>query len=139
MLDRATADLAQELGRAPTLSELATELDLGPEEVSQGLLARRAYKIESIDRISRRGAGDEDDGALLDRLGRDDPGLEFIENHHTLLPLLATLSEQERTVLRLRFFGEMTQTQIAERIGVSQMQVSRILTRTLAQLREKFD
>jgi RNA polymerase sigma-B factor len=136
VLEQTASDLAQRLGRAPTLNELAQELDLDPDEITQGLLARHAYTVESFDR-TLAGAG-EDDPVLVDRLGEEDPALEYIDNHHTLIPLLHALPDRDRTVLMLRFFGDMTQTQIAERIGVSQMHVSRILNKTLAQLREDF-
>jgi RNA polymerase sigma-B factor len=71
----------------------------------------------------------------VERLGDLDEELERVEYRHALRPLLEELPERERTILMLRFFGEMTQTQIAERIGISQMQVSRLLSRTLTQLR----
>ena len=74
---------------------------------------------------------------LLDTVGDYDAELEKVENHETLKPLLDQLPERERTILMLRFFGNQTQTQIAEQIGVSQMHVSRLLSRTLEYLREK--
>ncbi len=130
----ATADLSQRLGRAPTASELAAELDVGREEVLDGLMAASSYKTSSIDGTV---GGDDESSTLADTLGDVDPGLETVEYRETLRPLLAELPERERTVLILRFFESMSQSQIAEKVGVSQMHVSRLLAKTLAQLREK--
>ncbi|MEE2033063.1 SigB/SigF/SigG family RNA polymerase sigma factor [Rhodococcus chondri] len=133
-LSKATSELSQQLGRAPTPSELARELGIDQEEVLQGLVAGNAYQTVSVDRASPSG----DDGlTLADTLGDYDAALDDVENHEALRPLLEALPERERQVVLLRFFGNMTQTQIAERVGVSQMHVSRLLTKTLAQLREQ--
>ncbi len=133
-LGAATAELSQRLGRAPTASELAEELDMDREEVIEGLVAGSSYNTLSID---SGGEGDEDAPAIVDTLGDVDDGLDQIENRETLRPLLAQLPERERTVLLLRFFESMTQTQIAERVGVSQMHVSRLLAKSLARLRDQ--
>ncbi|MCV7068590.1 RNA polymerase sigma factor SigF [Mycolicibacterium farcinogenes] len=133
-LGAATAELSQRLGRAPTASELAEELDMDREEVIEGLVAGSSYNTLSID---SGGGGDEDAPAIVDTLGDLDMGLDQIDNRETLRPLLAQLPERERTVLVLRFFESMTQTQIAERVGVSQMHVSRLLAKSLARLRDQ--
>ncbi|WP_234815821.1 RNA polymerase sigma factor SigF [Mycolicibacterium boenickei] len=133
-LGAATAELSQRLGRAPTASELAEELDMDREEVIEGLVAGSSYNTLSID---SGGGGDEDAPAIVDTLGDLDAGLDRIDNRETLRPLLAQLPERERTVLILRFFESMTQTQIAERVGVSQMHVSRLLAKSLARLRDQ--
>ncbi|MEW2481235.1 RNA polymerase sigma factor SigF [Mycobacterium sp. NPDC051198] len=133
-LGSATAELSQRLGRAPTASELAAELDMDREEVIEGLVAGSSYNTLSID---SGGGGDEDAPAIVDTLGDLDDGLDQIDNRETLRPLLAQLPERERTVLLLRFFESMTQTQIAERVGVSQMHVSRLLAKSLARLRDQ--
>ncbi|WP_420749350.1 SigB/SigF/SigG family RNA polymerase sigma factor [Rhodococcus sp. O3] len=135
-LNKATADLSQQLGRAPTVPELAAELGLDREEVAEGLVAGNAYQTVSVDRSTQTDSGGHG-VTLADTLGEYDSALSEVENHETLRPLLAALPERERTVVLLRFFGNMTQTQIAERVGVSQMHVSRLLTKTLAQLREQ--
>jgi RNA polymerase sigma-B factor len=128
----ATAQLTQRLGRAPTASELAAELGMNREEVVEGLVAGCSYRTFSID----SGSGSDDETlSIAERLGSVDPELDHIDNREALRPLLARLPERERTVLALRFFESMTQSQIAERIGVSQMHVSRMLANTLAQLR----
>ena len=136
-LGAATAELSQRLGRAPTPTELAAELEMDREEVVQGLIAGSSYNTLSID--SGGGGGDEEAPAIADTLGDLDLALDQIENRESLRPLLEALPERERTVLVLRFFDSMTQTQIAERIGVSQMHVSRLLARALAKLRDQLE
>ncbi|MEU3273958.1 SigB/SigF/SigG family RNA polymerase sigma factor [Saccharomonospora sp. NPDC006951] len=132
-INNASTQLSQKLGRAPTPSEIAQQLGLTPEEVYEGLEAGNAYHSMSLDEVL---AGDTENLALGDTLGVDDAGLEGVENHETLQPLVRELPERERTILALRFVHNMTQTQIAERIGISQMHVSRLLARTLDRLRE---
>lgn len=129
----ATAELSQRLGRAPTATELATELDMDRDDVIEGLVAGSSYNTLSID----SGGGDDDARAIADTLGDADDRLDRIENREALRPLLEALPERERTVLVLRFFESMTQTQIAERIGISQMHVSRLLSKSLARLRDR--
>ncbi len=133
-LAKATDVLAARLDRAPTTQELADFLQLTPEEVTEGLVASRGYVAGSLD-----APADEDDsnseGALADRLGDIDPALEIVENLHVLKPLLADLDERDRRILQMRFGGEMTQSQIGAELGISQMHVSRLLSRTLARLR----
>ena len=131
----ATAEMSQRLGRAPTASELAAELNIDRDEVLDGLMAGSSYKTTSIDGA----AGSEERPSLAETLGDVDPGLENVESREALRPLLAELPERERTVLVLRFFESMTQSQIAAKVGISQMHVSRLLAKTLAQLREKLE
>lgn len=133
-LGAATAELSQKLGRAPTASELAAELGMDRDEVVEGLVAGSSYNTLSIDSC---GGGDEDAPTIVDTLGDIDRSLDQIENREALRPLLAALPERERTVLALRFFESLTQTQIAERVGVSQMHVSRLLAKSLARLRDQ--
>ncbi|MDT4943156.1 MAG: polymerase sigma-B factor [Pseudonocardiales bacterium] len=133
-LGSATADMSQRLGRAPTPSELAHELDLEREEVVEALIAGSGYNTLSID---SGGGGDDETPPLAETLGSDDTNLDRIENHEALRPLLDALPERERTVIVLRFFESLTQSQIAERVGISQMHVSRLLARTLARLRDE--
>jgi RNA polymerase sigma-B factor len=132
----ATAELTQSLGRSPTARELAERIECSVEEIVEGLESNNAYSTLSLD------AGDDhDDHAtrLLDALGSDDSGLEHVEIRESIKPLLDALEPREKKILLLRFFKNLTQTQIAEEIGVSQMHVSRLLTRTLAQLRESLE
>ena len=137
-LGAATADLSQRLGRAPTATELAHELDMDRAEVIEGLVAGSSYNTLSIDSGGGSG-GDEEARAIADTLGDVDFGLERIENREALRPLWEGLPERERTVLVLRFFDSMTQTQIAERVGISQMHVSRLLAKSLARLRDELE
>ncbi|KZS58791.1 RNA polymerase sigma factor SigF [Mycobacterium ostraviense] len=136
-LGTATAELSQRLGRAPTATELAAELGMDRGEVVEGLVAGSSYNTLSID----SGGGNEDDDAraIADTLGDMDAGLDRIEDREALRPLLEALPERERTVLILRFFESMTQTQIAERVGISQMHVSRLLAKSLARLRDQLE
>ena len=131
-LARATDELAQGLDRAPTAAELAEFLDLSQEEVCQGLVASNAYSVSSLD---AQPSDEDTEGSFADRVGEIDPGLEGIENMESLKPLIAELSERERTILSLRFVAELTQSQIGEQLGVSQMHVSRLLSRALGKLR----
>jgi RNA polymerase sigma-B factor len=133
-LGAATAEMSQRLGRAPTASELAAELDLDREEVVEALIAGSGYNTLSMD---SGGGGDEQTPPLTETLGSYDANLDRIENHEALRPLLDALPERERTVVVLRFFESLTQSQIAKRVGISQMHVSRLLARTLARLRDE--
>jgi RNA polymerase sigma-B factor len=133
-ITRATPRLTQSLGRAPTPTDLAAELGADRQEVVECLVAGDAYSLRSID--SPISSADDTTRSLADTLGEVDADMEHITDRESLRPLLAGLTERERTVISLRFFASMTQTQIAERIGVSQMQVSRILAKTLQQLRD---
>ncbi|EOM76685.1 SigB/SigF/SigG family RNA polymerase sigma factor [Rhodococcus rhodnii] len=133
-IGQAVSALSQSLGHAPTASEIADYLGLDTEEVAQGLVAGNAYKTVSVESTTSERPGEL---SVVDTLGEYDAALENVENHETLRPLLEALPDRERAVVMLRFFGNMTQTQIAERVGVSQMHVSRLLTRTLAQLRDQ--
>jgi RNA polymerase sigma-B factor len=135
-LGAATAELSQRLGRAPTPSELAADLEMDRDEVVEGLIAGSSYNTLSID---GGGGGTEEAPAISDTLGDVDVSLERIENREALRPLLDSLPERERTVLLLRFFESMTQTQIAERVGISQMHVSRLLAKSLARLRDQLE
>lgn len=130
----ATSELYQRLGRAPTASELAAELGVDREEVCEAMVAASGYRPRSL--FGGDSDTDSDTVAALDRFGHTDAGLEHIEDRELLRPLLAALPERERTVLFLRFFASMTQSEIAERIGISQMHVSRLLARSLASLRD---
>ena len=128
----ATAELTQSLGRAPTPTELASVIGCSVDEVIEGIESSNAYSTLSLD------AGDEsDDGAasMLDAIGVDDENLEHVEIRESLKPLLDALEPREKNILMLRFFKNMTQSQIAAEIGVSQMHISRLLNKTLEHLR----
>jgi RNA polymerase sigma-B factor len=132
-LTKATADLVQELGRSPTVHELANRLDMSEEEILEGLESANAYAAVSLDAPE---SSSEDSGAVSDTLGEYDEALDRLEYREALKPLLEALPPREKKILLLRFFGSMTQSQIAAELGISQMHVSRLLARTLAQLRD---
>jgi RNA polymerase sigma-B factor len=132
-LAKATSELSQQQGRAPTVAELAAHLKISEEDVLEGLESANAYSAISLDAPD---SGDEDSPAVSDSLGMTDEALEGVEYRESLKPLLEKLPPREKRILLLRFFGNMTQSQIAAELGISQMHVSRLLARTLAQLRE---
>ena len=129
----ATASLTQELGRSPTVTELAERIGATDEEILEGLESAAAYSTLSLDAPD---GGEPDGPSVLDLLGSEDAALEGVENREALKPLLAGLPERERRILLLRFFAGMTQSQIAVEVGISQMHVSRLLARTLVRLRQ---
>ena len=133
-INRVTEELAQGLGRAPRPSEIAARLSISVDEVLEGLEATASYASQSLDEVLMEG---EDKATLANLLGSNDSGLALVEAHETLRPLLETLPPRERTILVLRFFDNMTQSKIAAHLGISQMHVSRLLSQTLATLRER--
>lgn len=133
-LTSATAELSQRLGRAPTVHELAEQLKISDEEVLEGLESANAYSTLSLDVPEQ---GEQDSPVVADSLGAEDVDLEGVEYRESLKPALAKLPPREKKILMLRFFGNMTQSQIADEIGISQMHVSRLLAKTLAQLRKE--
>jgi RNA polymerase sigma-B factor len=130
-INDANASLSHSLGRAPTVADVAAYLDTTEEAVLEGLEGARAYSATSLS------APTSSDGSLEvgDTLGAEDHGYELTDLRIALGPALATLTERERRIVTLRFYGNQTQIQIAEQVGVSQMHVSRLLTAALAKLR----
>ncbi|MFH8387055.1 SigB/SigF/SigG family RNA polymerase sigma factor [Kitasatospora sp. NPDC018058] len=135
---RGSDRLEQELGRLPHPEEIAEDLHLTVEQATEGLLAGRVYRPNSLDALRDQNT-DETGSAMLDRLGGCDPGIELAVFRTAVRPLLAGLPEREQTVLKLRFWDGWTQSEIAARIGVSQMHVSRLLSAILARLREQLE
>jgi RNA polymerase sigma-B factor len=128
-----TAELTQTLGRSPTPRELASTIGCTIEEIVEGIESSNAYSTLSLDAADDSG---EDGGvSMLEMIGIDDEELEQIEIRESIKPLLEALPNREKRILLLRFFRNKTQSEIATEIGVSQMHVSRLLTRTLEQLR----
>ncbi|WP_235032068.1 RNA polymerase sigma factor SigF [Actinacidiphila yanglinensis] len=127
----AIEDLTVLHGRSPTTAEIAERLRLSEDEVLACLEAGRAYHATSLE------AAQEGDGSpgLLDRLGYEDPALNGVEHRDLVRHLLVQLPERERRILLLRYFGNLTQSQISAELGVSQMHVSRLLSRSFARLR----
>lgn len=135
-INATVSELSQGLGRAPRPSEIAAKLDVPVAEVLEGLEAAQAYRSSSLDEMLTS----EEGGATLgDLLGEADAELERVEYQQALEPLLGELPERERTIVMLRFFGNLTQTQIADRVGISQMHVSRLLAQTLVKLRQRLE
>ncbi|MFC6131487.1 MULTISPECIES: SigB/SigF/SigG family RNA polymerase sigma factor [Streptomyces] len=138
-LAKAQEALTDVLGRAPTVKEVAQHLELTEEQVIDGLVAANGYTSGSLD--TSGADGDEQSSAarttrpLADRLGEPDPAMELFEEFHTLAPLLEQLDERDRLILQMRFGAEKTQAEIGAELGISQMQVSRLLSRTLTRLR----
>jgi RNA polymerase sigma-B factor len=128
-----TADLTQTLGRSPTPRELAEVIGCSVEEIVEGIESGNAYSTLSLD--ASDDSGDEGGVSMLDMIGLDDEELEQIEIRESIKPLLEALPPREKRILLLRFFKNKTQSEIAAEIGVSQMHVSRLLSRTLDQLR----
>jgi RNA polymerase sigma-B factor len=133
-LTKATAELSRTLGRSPRPSEIAEHLGLTKDEVIEGLEVAAAYRPASLDTPLRTS---EDAAPLGELLGDDDPAMSSVENYAMLAPALRSLPERERRIIVLRFFHNMTQTQIADEVGISQMHVSRLLGKTLGQLRQQ--
>src|SRR3954449_10568854 len=128
-----TAEVTQALGRSPTPRELAEAIGCTVEEIIEGIESSNAYSTLSLDAADD--VGDEGGVSMLEMMGLDDVELEHIEIRESIKPLLEALPQREKRILLLRFFRNKTQSEIAEEIGVSQMHVSRLLTRTLDELR----
>ncbi|MFE5720607.1 SigB/SigF/SigG family RNA polymerase sigma factor [Streptomyces erythrochromogenes] len=130
--------LTEALGHAPSVKQIAEHLELSEEDVIEGLVAANGYSSASLDsttatteRLAARG-----DGRLLaDKVGDIDPAMTLFEDLHTLAPLLRELDDRDQQILRMRFTQEMTQAEIGAELGISQMQVSRLLSRILTSLR----
>lgn len=133
-LSKVIGTLSQELGRSPTIDELAVETEVSNEEVLEALEAGRAYRFASLD-APAPGPGDEGGDTVGSRFGNDDPALLDAERRASLSPLISQLPPREQTILHLRFFEGLTQSEIAARLNISQMHVSRLLARSLTQLR----
>jgi RNA polymerase sigma-B factor len=130
------ANLSQEIGRSPTVEELAREAEVSTEEVLEALEAGQAYRFASLDAPS--GGGEDDEGDTVgSRFGEVDPEYADAERRASLSPLISQLPERERLILHMRFFEGLTQSEIAKRLDISQMHVSRLLTRSLTSLRSK--
>ncbi|MFB7359286.1 RNA polymerase sigma factor SigF [Streptomyces gardneri] len=134
-LARAGDMLAQRLDRAPTVAELAEELGISAEEVVEGMTASNAYTASSLDAKTEEDEAGSGDTTLADRIGYEDGGLAGIEYVASLKPMIASLPARDRLILSLRFVSGMTQSEIGTELGISQMHVSRLLSRTLARLR----
>ncbi|URM92076.1 SigB/SigF/SigG family RNA polymerase sigma factor [Streptomyces sp. MRC013] len=132
---RATDELFQELDRSPTAAELAARLGIGEDEVVEGLVAANGYTAASLD-MPLDESGEPASATLADLVGEEDRDMRLTEDVQALKPLVEQLGERDRAILRMRFVEELTQAEIGRRLGVSQMHVSRLLTRMTARMRE---
>jgi RNA polymerase sigma-B factor len=132
-VDRAVSDLSLGLHRQPTVAEIAEKVGVEEEDVLEALEASGAYKATSLE--APRGSDDEGGDTLGDTLGTEERGFSLAEDRATIEHLMRSISAREREVLRLRFEEDLTQAEIGELIGVSQMQVSRIIRQSVARLR----
>jgi RNA polymerase sigma-B factor len=128
-----TDRLVHELGRTPTVAEIAGALEIAPEQVLEAREAATAYRAESLDHA----VGDDQDATpVVDTLGVDEPGYLQAEQSATLQAMMCVLSDREREVLRLRFAEDLTQSEIGHHVGLSQMHISRLLRQAVARLTE---
>jgi RNA polymerase sigma-B factor len=133
-LTKIIGHLGQELGRSPTVPEIAEHSGISEEQVLEGLEIAQAYNFTSLD--APIDSDDSESSSFADQMGSEDEQLENLEYRAALAPEMAKLPERERRILFLRFYKGMTQSEIADRLGISQMHVSRLLNRTLIRLRE---
>jgi RNA polymerase sigma-B factor len=133
-VERARGDLGQAFGRAPTPAEIAAHVGISDEQVLEGMEAASLYRVGSLDVT----ASDRDEVTAGDRVGDDDDELGHVEDRAFVRAILGALPSREREIVYLRFFEGLTQAEIADQVGVSQMHVSRLLTRSLAALGERF-
>lgn len=130
-LSRVVDPLGQELGRSPTIAELAAEVGASEEEVLEALEAGQAYRFASLDAPRSDAEGE----SVGESMGTEDEELARAEQRAVLTPMLEYLPQRQREIVHLRFFEGLTQSEIARRLGISQMQVSRLLSRSVAQMR----
>ncbi|HEX6238573.1 MAG TPA: SigB/SigF/SigG family RNA polymerase sigma factor [Acidimicrobiales bacterium] len=135
-LRRASAAMSARLGRAPTVAELATEMGIDEDEVLDAMEAGAAYRATSLD---ARRPGDDEGTSLAERLPGAETASRPVEMRVLVGQLLRRLPDREATILRLRYYDELTQSEIADRLGISQMHVSRLIRRCLIDLREALD
>jgi RNA polymerase sigma-B factor len=130
-VDQAAQELSKKLGRSPTVADIANATELTIEEVAEAMNARSiASETTSLDQPVSSG----EEGSIAELVGEEDERFDLIDHTVTIEPILRALPPREREILRLRFVEDLTQAEIASRIGVSQMQVSRLLRRSIARL-----
>ncbi len=133
-VDRAIKDLARGQGRSPTVAEVAEHAGMPVEDVLCAMEASLAYEAVSLD--SERAGSDPGSDTYADSIGSEDAGYDLVEYGASIAPALEALPTRDRLILHLRFAEDLTQSQIADRIGVSQMQVSRLIRRSLIRVRQ---
>jgi RNA polymerase sigma-B factor len=130
-VNRARVQLSQTMAASPTNADLAAHLGVTEQDVAEAIHIGQLYNPVSLSAP----IGPDSEQGIADPIGDDDPGMEAVDNRESVKPLLASLPERERKILTMRFFKDMTQSQIAAELGISQMHVSRLLTKTLTSLR----
>lgn len=135
VLRDASETLTHELGRAPTVVEIAERLAVSPDLVLEAMTADDAFAPASLD--AAVGSDGDDTFTIADMLGTEDRSIDVMVDCETVRPLIAALPVREQRILQLRFFADKTQAEIGKELGISQMHVSRLLSRTLASLRQQ--
>lgn len=130
-ISRSRDELTQRLGRSPTVADVAAHLNLNEDQVIEAMVAANGYRPASLHSPSTH----DNEGELLDRLGQVEPGYDAVELRESIGPAVARLPPRERRIIALRFSGNLSQSQIAAELGISQMHVSRLLAKSLRQLR----
>lgn len=136
-VNQATDTLTSQLQRSPTIAEIADHLDATVDEVLEAMESSSAYSSVSLEAPS--GADDDDTPSVIDRYATEDSDLAFTDDRIIIEEALASFSPRERDVIEMRFLKGMTQIEIAEKLGISQVQVSRLLRRTLKKIQDKID
>lgn len=136
-VNQATDTLTSQLQRSPTIAEIADYLDATVDEVLEAMESSSAYSSVSLEAPS--GADDDDTPSVIDRYATEDSDLAFTDDRIIIEEALASFSPRERDVIEMRFLKGMTQIEIAEKLGISQVQVSRLLRRTLKKIQDKID
>ncbi|MEU1264729.1 SigB/SigF/SigG family RNA polymerase sigma factor [Streptomyces cellulosae] len=134
-LARAREELSSRLDREPTVAELATLMNVSEQQVVEGQIAANGYNSSSLDAALTGDGPEHGEAVLADFIGVEEERLALVEDFHTLAPLMAELSDRDREILHMRFVEEITQAEIGERLGCSQMHVSRLIKRIIARLR----
>ncbi len=135
-LAKAREELASRLDREPTVAELATLMNISESQVVEGQIAANGYNSSSLDAALTGDGPESGEAVLADFIGVEEDGLRLVEDFHSLAPLMAELSERDRQIIHMRFVEEATQAEIGERLGCSQMHVSRLIKRIITRLRE---
>ena len=136
-LAKAIDDLTFSISRPPTNAELAAHLEITEDEVREGLVAANGYSVSSIDAGAPGSEDGEEGTSFTAHLGEVDPGMDLVVDLESLKPLMSQLGERDKAIISMRFGAEMTQSEIGAVLGISQMHVSRLLSRALGQLRDQ--
>ncbi|MEU0909566.1 SigB/SigF/SigG family RNA polymerase sigma factor [Streptomyces althioticus] len=134
-LAKAREELSSRLDREPTVAELATLMNISEQQVVEGQIAANGYNSSSLDAALTGDGPEHGEAVLADFIGVEEERLALVEDFHALAPLMAELSDRDREILHMRFVEEATQAEIGERLGCTQMHVSRLIKRIITRLR----